>query len=459
MMEQRPHLTYALYDLRRWRVLILIPLTRLVFNLLRGVSPTWHRYELVAAVILVTYAIAKQRVCRYQLSTSPEGRFPALRVHQGIVWRRCLRVAAEDAASVEIERTPLLGLLGGRRVRINTAGLRRRADAQLYLSAAQTSRLFSLRAAVGDYHAHRLPVLLMSLSGSNAAVGLLTVSPVLRQVGTWLGTDITQDVTGWLHKPLSDALPPTLRLLANALVIGWSVSVLRNFLRYVGFRARREENHLHLVSGWFTRRDVLIDCEKITALELRQTLFMRLLSLYTAVITAAGYGRDIGTRPVLVPAAHARELSMCLDRLLGDYPIGVSRLRPARGAWWRYTAPPFITLLLGCVFWWFGRWWQTVALLWCFFSLWWLFVRYLGWRQAGFGCSNGAVSVSYPRGLALYRVEIPVEVVDCLMITQSWLQKRQGACTVRIRCYGEKKRVYRVWQLPYDAVYREWIRR
>lgn len=57
-------------------------------------------------------------------------------------------MVAEDAASVEVERSPLMWLFGGRRVRVNTAGLRRRADATLYLPA-RTARGCWARTAGG----------------------------------------------------------------------------------------------------------------------------------------------------------------------------------------------------------------------------------------------------------------------------------------------------------------------
>lgn len=451
-MERRPHATYMLYELRRFRVLLIVPLTRLLVELFRGETPALRRYETALAGLLVGYIVAKWLACRYHLAASKSGRFHTVGVRQGLFLRRSLHIAAEEAASVEIERTPLLWLFGGRRIRVNTAGLRRRSDVQLYLSAAQTRALFATGNGTRRYRAARWPVLVMSLTGSNAAVGLLTVAPLLNRAGRLLGNAVTPDVVGLVDRFISTGLPPTLRLAANVLVVGWAVAALRSFCRYVGFSAQREAGYLQLVSGLFTRRDVLIDCNKITTLELRQTLTMRLFSLYTAVITAAGYGRDIGTRPVLIPAAPARELAHGLDRLLPEYPLCSSLLRPVRGAWKRYTAAPVLWLMAGVGLWFLGAWWRTVAIIWTGFGLWWLLVRLLGLRQAGFGCTREAIALCYPRGLAFYHVYLPDEVLDSITITQSYFQRHRGSCTVRVRCFGEKKRTHRLWGLPYDAV-------
>lgn len=454
-MEQRPYFAYALYDLRRWRVLLLLPLTRIVVSLFRGIPPTVYRYELLLGGVPVVYALMKWWSCRYRLSTTPGGQFHTIGVRQGIFVRRTLHISAEDAASVEVERTPLLWLLGGRRILISTAGLRRRADARLYLSAKQAGDLFCLTHRRYDYRAQRWPVLVMALTGSNAAVGLLTLAPVLRQSGKVLGEQVTRDVVGMVDRLVNMGLPTALRIAGNVLVIGWGISVARNWLRFIGFRAQREASYLHLSSGLFTHRDVLIDRDKITALELRQTLTMRLFSLHTAIVTAAGYGRDIGTRPVLIPAARPRILGACLDRLLPDFPIHDCRLRPARRSRWRYTGAPLLFVSTGIVLWLLGPWWRGVALLWTAFGLWWLSVRWFGFVQAGFGCGNEGVSLCYSRGLALYRVYLRRDVIDCIAVTRSCYQRRSGTCTVTIRCFGEKKRTHRVWGLPYDAVQRE----
>ncbi len=454
-MEQRPYFAYAVYDLHRWRVLLLLPLIRMLLAALRGMPPTLYRYEVLVGGAMIVYALMKWWNCRYHLSTSSGGRFHTIGVRQGIVVRRTLHISAEEAASVEVERTPLLWLLGGRRVLVSTAGLRRRADVRLYLSAEQTKRLFFLKNSGHDYRASRWPVLVMSLTGSNAAVGLLTIAPVLRQSGNLLGTQVTQDVVGLVDRLIDLGLPSVLRTAGNVLIIGWAVAAVRNFLRYAGFRARRERTHLHVSSGLFTRREVLIDREKITALELRQTLTMRVFSLYTVVVTAAGYGRDIGARPVLIPAARPRDLSACLDQLLPGFPVYRCLLRPTSHSWWRYTAAPLSLLFFGSILWWLGAWWRGIAVLWTTFSLWWLLVRFCGVRQAGFGCGPESVTLCYPRGLALYRVYLPRDVIDCITVTRSWLQRRRGTCTVKVRCFGEKKRTHRVWGLPYDAVGRE----
>ncbi len=418
-MDLRPHPLYIWYDARKWIWLLLIPVLRALF------SPRDAVYILLSsirdvgiALLLIGYSALKWRGARYRLHNG-------ITLEQGILFQRGLRVVAEDAASVEVERSPLMWLFGGRRVRVNTAGLRRRADATLYLPARTARGLLGAdgrrKEKKAVYASRILPVTVLAASGSNAAVGLLTLAPAVKQISNLLGQQVPDQVYGLLDKVLSLGLPPLLNSLANLLVLSWGVAFLNSWMRNVGFTARREGDRLHLASGLLTRRHILIDCQKITALQLRQTLFMRLFNLYTATITAAGYGREKGARPVVVPAARPKELSGALDELLTDYPICSSCLRPRR---------------------------DTV--IWMIGGAWWLLVRLVGFRWSGFGVGGGAVTLRYTRGLALYAVHVPLEVADCAILSRSPFQVRSGTCTVELRCFGEKHRRHRALALPYE---------
>lgn len=153
---------------------------------------------------------------------------------------------------------------------------------------------------------------------------------------------------------------------------------------------------------------------------------MKLFRLYTASITAAGYGRERGTRPVVVPAARAKSLCAGLRRLDG----GLSRLcrrHPAvPGAVWRYIGPPLLLSAGGVLPFFGGNIGTVVGILWLAGGLWWLSIRWLGFRRAAFGVSRDAVVLRYPRGLALYEVHIPKEAADCLIITRSPWQRPVG---------------------------------
>lgn len=454
MMERRPYGVYALYVAGRWWPVLVVPLVRLLTTIRDMELHTIIRDALWCALPLL-YGIFTWYSCRYRVSRLKRGWCYSMAVRQGIVVRRSLYVDAQHAVSVEVERTPFLAVCGGRRVRINTEGLRRRSDMVLYLPVAQVEALFCLRDRPKVTSTRLFHVFVTAVSGSNAAVGLLTAIPILRQIGKLLGDAPIPDAVGVLQRVMATQVPAMIRLAGNLLLLGWGVAVLRNFLRYVGFYAAIQGDCLHLVSGLFTRRDVLIDRDKITAVEIRQTVFMRLLGLHTAVLTAAGYGRDWGSRPVLVPAADPKTLRKELKRLLPQYPMRTTYRSAQRRGWWRYVLAPLAVMIGSIPFWHGGGFWQVPAVACLVFGGWWFWVRLLGWRGAGFGADCRAVTVRYPRGLALYQVHLPCEAVDEVAVTQGFWQRRAGTCTVTVRCFGEKKRRHRVWGMSYDETLAE----
>ena len=447
MKQTHPHASFLPAEMSRQWYLFLLPVGRLLLHRVWSQIPPVSPADVLPAAWIVARAILRFRHCRYLLCPH------ALTVRQGILLRRTLYLPLRDAATAACEQTPLLRLCGGMRLRIGTAGLRRKTDASLYLSARQAQARLPLRRrdASPAYRAKIWPVLLLAFSGSNAAVGLLAIAPALHRIGSLPGRAVEPALTALLQ---ASAWPFLLRQSGRLLMLGWLYSFCRSICRTANLKAWQEGTHLRISGGLFTRRTIWINAHRITALEIRQTLLMRLFRLQTVVITAAGYGRDAGTRPVLIPAAGRRQTAAALDRLLGNFPVCRSLLRPVLRECPRYLAAPLcllaggvpLTLRLP------GRIGTTLCALLCVFCLWWLAVRFSGYRTAGFGLSRRAVSVRYCRGLALYEIHIPREVADAVIITRTPRQRRLGLCGVEVRSFGEKRRRYRVPSLPYDAV-------
>ena len=444
-MQRRPHAAYAVYSVARVWGLWSLPLVRLITIPL---GSDWHLLwrDVALVSVVIAWSVWRWRRCCYYVEETANGAFHRLCIRQGVAVSRWLHLSADDAASVEIERTPLLWLLRCRRIRISTAGLRRRTDALLYLSASDTTRLFSLGGRPRRcFRGRWMSTVVLAVSGSNALVGVLTLVPVMRQAERLFGLPNT--IT---DNPLFHGLPPLFRLTANVLLLSWAAAVVLSLLRYLGFFAVREQEQLHITLGVLTRRDLLIDCEKITGLHLRQTLLMRMFSLHGAAITAAGYGRAIGTRPVLVPAADSRTLHRELHRLLPSFArVGLTVRAVSQ---WRYVWAPLVFVVLGAALLLQGWLWRPLLLLWLFVGSWWLLIRLIGYAQAGFGCSPKGVCLCYPSGLALYRVYLPYHAIDRVTVTQHPWQRHRDLCSVQVYGFGEKRRRHRVTGLSYRQV-------
>ena len=435
-MTCRPHALYVWYGSRTWCLLLLLPFVRALLFGQSGVE-LWRDsvQDTALAVTLVAVTWLRWRSTRYTLHKG-------LRTCQQFLWRHRVWVLAEDAASMEVERSPLMALTGCRRITLFTAGIRRRADASALLPRRQAEALLRNRPeADGKPCVNGFAVWVMALSGSNGAVGLLTLAPVARQAARLFREEAAQ-LTGLLGRMIERGLPQLLHAAAMLLLGGWIYASLRQWLRFYRFRVCRSGQTLTIRSGLITRRDVYIDCGKITTLELRRNLPMYWLRLFTATITAAGYGRERGMRPVLIPAARQQRLCTLLDRFLPGFPVCPKRIRPLPGALRRELLPPFAGWMAFTALW---LWYPNVFCLWAAAGFaWWMLVRAIGFSKSGVGVDRRAVSLCYVRGLALYEVHIPRETADSITLTQSPLQQRRGTCNVTVRTYGEKYRRHRV---------------
>lgn len=446
----RPHPLYLYYNIKKWMLLLLLPIIRAVFFRQDPISVIVASMRDVAlAALLITYTAVKWKKASFSLSGG-------LTFEHGLILRRRLRVFAGNAATVEIERSPLMWIAGGRRVRINTAGLRRRSDATIYLSARAADVMTGAKSVWQKKRvaSRVVPVLVMSASSSNAALGLLTLAPALRQAGEILGREVSGEVYGLVNRIISLGLPPLFDAIAHILVLGWCFAFLRTFTRTAGFTIERTGSQIHLLSGLVTHRDIYIDCDRITTMQLRQTLFMRLFGLYSVAITAAGYGREKGSRPIIIPAARPRELCSSLDTLLPDYPTCPATLHPSKRALVSYALPPLLLTLTSLIPLYIGGIFNMLAAIWFIGGLWWLLIQLSAYVRAGFGVSEHAVTLRYSRGLALYEIHVPREAADCVRITRFPWQRLNGTCSIELRCFGEKRRKHRVRALPYKEAIR-----
>ncbi len=446
----RPHPLYIFYNIKRWIFLLAIPLVRLLST--APISPALFIFvtlrDLIVGAGLIAISVAKWRRTEYDVHRT-------LQIRQGIVIRRCRTLSPDSTAMIATELSPLMRLFRCRRIQISTAGRRRQTDATLYVSKQNASAWIKHEVGTEGYHARPVPVLIMAISGSNAAVGALTLVPFIRHAATVLGESWAQEWYSLTARFVVLGLPPVLENIANLLLLGWGVAVTSSLLRTWGFRVHRHNGRLHILSGVFTKRSLQIDSKCIASLLLRQTLFTRLLGLYTATISCSGYGRETGVRPVLIPAATRRDLCHALDQLLPQFPLCRVMLHPSKRALPRYILPPLgVLVAAGGLYVWSDAITVFPTLVVLIAGGWWFTVRLVGFFHAGFGILNGAVVMRYTRGFALYELQVPLASVDGILYRQGPFQKRNDTCHVFLLCFGEKQRRHRLFGMDQTALKR-----
>ena len=442
-MKRHPHPLWLWYRLWRFWPLLLIPAARLLYARVTGAAPVGLGRDGVGALLLGGGAVWFWCTTRYGA-----GRRCAV-LREGI-WRRERRVFLSRVTAVGIVRTPLLGLCRARQVWLYAADRRRGTGLSLYLDR-DTARRFWPRTT----HPHRIrrfwPTLVLAVSGSNAAVGLLTAIVPLRQATRLWGEQAAGELVSFADRFIMLGIPPVLKVAVLFLLVGWAVAFVRNLLRYAGFSAVADEEEICLQGGAFTRRDIRFSRRDVTALVLRQTLPMRLLRLYSASVTLIGSGKEESVRPVIVPAAGERALLQDLDRLMPGHRRRGTCHRPNRRGQRRYLWAPFICLAAGTVPPFFSALWRPLACLWLTAAFWWFLVRLWGCRMAGCTVTEDYLLLRYPRGLALYTVAIPRQAVERVELRQSPWQRRSGLCHMTVSTGGGRHRLWGMRKVEMEA--------
>lgn len=434
-----PHPLFIYYRTRRWLWILLIPLFRIAW-----MPGSWSDIlaasvrDLLPVAAFLLYTIAKWHHTRYQISPHPA-------ICQAFPFRQEIALSPNHIALIATEATPLMRICGCHRVQISTVGRRRGADAVWYLAGR-----YPHRPDIGaeGYHANLVLIAVMALSGSNAAIGAITLVPLIRKAASILGNRFPEDLYSVTARFVSLGLPPILEGAANLLFFGWCFSVISSIWRSYSFRVYRHGSHLQILSGAFTHRRLELNTSHIAALLLRQTLFTKLPGLYTATITCAGYGRETGVRPVLIPAATRKNLCRALDQLLPGFPLAPVSVRPSIRSLPRYILPPMGMLAAAFTLYLFSDVITVIPmLLVLLIGIWWFLIRLIGFFYSGFGITDRAIVMRYPQGLALYELQLPLGSLDRIRLVQSPWQRKRDRCTLKLRCFGEKRRSHRIWGL------------
>lgn len=440
----RPHPLFIYYRTRRWLWILLIPLFRIAW-----MPGSWSEIlaasvrDLLPVVGFLLYTVAKWHRTHYQIGAR-------LAIRQTFPIRQETVLSPAHTALIAAEATPLMRLFRCHRVQVSTVGRRRGADAVLYLSGRYVHR--SDIGAEG-YHANLLLIAAMALSGSNAAIGAITLVPLIRKAASILGDRFPADLYSVTARFVSLGLPPILEGAANLLFFGWCFSVISSIWRSYSFRVYRHGPHLQILSGAFTHRRLQLNSAHVAALLLRQTLFSKLPGLYTVTVTCAGYGREVGVRPVLIPAATRKALCRALDQLLPGFPLGRVSLRPSIRSLPRYILPPMALLAAAFALYLFSDVITVIPMLLVLLAgIWWFLIRLIGFFYSGFGITDQAIVMRYPHGLALYELHLPLRSVDRIRLVQSPWQRKRNRCTLKLRCFGEKRHTHRIWGLDRAAV-------
>ncbi len=384
-------------------------------------------------------------------------------LERGVFIRRTIHIPLSGITTLTITRPLWLRLLKAAHILVDTdGGIRWAADARLTVPNRR-ARLFLPDSEDGTLWRPRQGRLwLLAVLSSDSFGGVLLLSAVLRQSSILLGEGIQQTVLNNLEAAadMLTVIPRTAALLILILLCGWLAGALRHLLRHLPFAVHRGEQTLTVYAGWLTRR---IHCCTVGAIhytDIRQTLTACLCRRHTVYISCTGYGKDKHTLSVLLPPGARGQIREELTAMLPTLTPVEMRLRPCRGALWRYIWLPLTLLGALPVLGWsagllFPLWRGLIlylTLMGVFPCLWLLAIGILHRHRAGVGYADGRYTLCYARRLTLHRVTLPRRKVAAVRIRQTPWQRWRGRCDLTLYSYHEARRPHRVRHLSIQEV-------
>lgn len=433
-----PHISYYL-------LFLLIPL-------IRGVTEA----VLTAAGLLFYWILHR---LRYFYTITPRG----IILERGILLRRTVHIPLSGITTLTITRPLWLRLLRAAHILVDTdGGTRWAADARLTVPN-RCARLFLPDSEGGTlWRPRQRRLCLLAVLSSDSFGGVLLLSAVLRQSSILLGEGIQQTVLNNLEAAadMLTIIPRTAALLILILLCGWLVGALRHLLRHLPFAVHRGEQTLTIYSGWLTRRIHCCSVDAIHYTDIRQTLTACLCRRHTVYISCTGYGKDKHTLAILLPPGTRKQTREELTAMLPSLTPAEMRLRPCRGALWRYIWLPLTLLALLPLCGWgagllFPLWRGLIlylTLMGLFPCLWLLAVGIIHRYRAGIGYADGRYTLCYARRLTLHRVTLPRHKVAAVRVRQSPWQQWRGRCDLTLYSYHESRRPHRVRHLSIQEI-------
>ena len=139
-------------------------------------------------------------------------------------------------------------------------------------------------------------------------------------------------------------------LAAIAIILSAVWDIVKDFVRYLDFRVKRQQNRICIRYGVLKKVEYTIPVDMIQALKLRQTLIARLLGKYMVEIVNVGMGDDKAEKnSFLILYSSEKEVYERLRVILPEFAAIAARQvqRQPRSAWAAWLCPLF--LYEGCV--------------------------------------------------------------------------------------------------------------
>ncbi len=468
-LQHHAHPVSILQNLYQVLYLLLIPLIRGFLSALQGGFRAWLSGAWLDILVLALFlGVGILQWARLTFSYDREG----IHLQRGVLYRERLFIPMERISTLSMLNLFYLKPLGAVHLRADVpGGSHRDSDFSLTVSRRVAANLMATREKARNPEPHKaiyIPrsvyIALLSLFTSNSLAGVLFLSTLISQTGRLLGEEFAEGLFGTfetLARRLAFGIPPAAAALGYLLLFGYLLAFCVSILRHSRFLVERHQNTMYIRYGMITNRYYSLGVQDINYLDIRQSLFAKILGFSSVFLHVVGYGRQQKQEiSVLVPAGKNRESSQIIRGLLPHLKPSDITIRSGWISLPRFlTDPavfclgiPLLSYLLALFFPEWGDFIHFVGWMLLIPALWFLAVRLVDCATSGISKEGKNYTIRYSSGYYLHKVVIPEEKISQISLRQSIFQRLNRRCDLLLYTYGEVPKPHLVRNLPQNQV-------
>lgn len=427
-------------------LLITVPLQAVIFE---GKSPQiavfLYRSDIILIIFLAIWAVMCYRRVSYSTSKN------ALQCRKGVIISQNNSIFTKNFDCLHMTQGIIFRTL--KVCKVQTTASKNKTT--LYLSSKDS---LILRENFGSSESDKpkafrsafFSVLLFSAGFSGALTGLLSTIPLLRNIAGIIGERQAQSLLAnadlWEYVGYT-ALPPFLRTLSTLFLLFWAVGAISEFLQHFNLKTALCKDIIVTTHGLITKHQTVLRKNAVSALVLRQSIFLALAGVFTAEAYIPANNRQSKT-PLLL-ASRKKSCKALISS--PDFPQGTENsehIKPPANALWGYVWKPMLFLALCSAFCigtdLFFPYKAEIHL--ALFLLIWGSIRFLFCavchRRAYLSIEPTGLIISTSKALSFTEIHIPSDKIRAVKVTQNIFQKRKGVCNLYIYIRSDRRQSF-----------------
>ncbi|MCG8484480.1 MAG: PH domain-containing protein, partial [Clostridia bacterium] len=226
------------------------------------------------------------------------------------------------------------------------------------------------------------------------------------------------------------------RLLAFvgiSLVMGFLIVLLRNIIRYTGFKVQIEPDTLQISYGLFEKKKFSLKRQKIKGIHIKQSLLMQWFHKYSIEVESIGYGDEGDEKAVLYPYCNEELKKQIINELLPEIHHknesihGPPKKSLIHFIFFKVLAASIAAFMIAFII---GLIWLGIPLIIAAGAY-----GYMAYKNAAMGIENGLVYMSRG-GFTKKQSYIYGHYIQSIGQSYNCFQKKRGICSYSVIIWG-----------------------